>query len=125
MNGSGNPASVSACDTRVVCDTYIDPVIGPDSTFGFYFKPAPGGPTYFSMDQLNSGARKDRVLSYRNGATTNWAFAYEDGTDFDYNDMVVKVDSLTPVPEPSTFAVFGMGVLMVGFGLSRNRFSKR
>lgn len=121
VNGSANPGSVSACDTRVICDAYIDPVISPNSSFGFYFRPTSSGPTYFSMDQLNAGPRKDRVLSYRNGSTTNWAFAYEDGTDFDYNDMVVKVDSLTPVPEPSTFAVLGVGVMLAGFGLSRNR----
>ena len=38
------------------------------------------------------GPRQDRVVAFQDGSSTNWLFAYEDGTDFDYNDMAVKVE---------------------------------
>lgn len=116
----GGGSGASACGP-VVCDLYFDALISANNPFGFYFKPSSAGPTYFTVDQLNPTPDQDRVLAFTNGATTNWAFAYEDGTDFDYNDMVVKVEALSPVPEPSTYAMLGVGLLGVGLGLSRNR----
>lgn len=111
--GSQNPASSATCGEEINCGFWSNALINPAS-FGFYFKVSAAGPTYFTADSLNTGPRKDRVLAYQNGSTTNWAFAYEDGTDFDYNDMVVKVESIAAaVPEPSTIALLlaGLGVL--------------
>jgi hypothetical protein len=48
-------------------------------------------------------------LAYQGGKSTNWIFAYEDGTDSDFNDMVVKVESIQ-VPEPGSLALLGLGL---------------
>nr|MDQ2734997.1 PEP-CTERM sorting domain-containing protein [Pseudomonadota bacterium] len=63
---------------------------------------------------------------FQNGTSTNWLFAYEDGTDFDYNDMAVKVESIAPaVPEPETYALMLAGFAALGFmGRRRNRSAK-
>lgn len=108
------------CGTAFACNSYTNAAINA-SSFGFYFKASPSAPTYYSLDQLNAGPRSDRVVSFQNAQTTNWLFAYEDGTDFDYNDMAVKVESITAaVPEPETYALMLGGFAAMGF-ISRRR----
>lgn len=82
----GSTAASACMSGRVNCGTFTDSLITA-SSFGFYFRPfgsSGSSPlTYYTLDQLNSGARKDRVVGIQDGMTTNWLFAYEDGTDFD------------------------------------------
>lgn len=89
--------------------------------FGFYFQTG-DGPRIYSVDALNPGGEA-RFLSFQAGETTNWAFAYEDlalaNSDRDYNDMVVKVESIVAVPEPSTWALMIAGLAALGFALRR------
>lgn len=84
--------------------TGIDPL-----RFGFYIEV--NGVKYYSVDQLNGGTA--RILAYNGegGATGTYVFAAEDGTDFDFNDLIVKVESITPVPEPGTMLLLGTSLV--------------
>lgn len=42
-----------------------------------------------------------------------------DGSDSDFNDMVVGVDDVSTVPEPGTLALLGLG--LAGLGMSYRR----
>lgn len=103
------------------------------STFG-YFLQGPGG-TFYSDNTLNyNGADKmvsfagtgDLVqLSGNNPGTwtpNEYILAWEDlgaGADNDFNDMVVMVESVEPIPEPTTMGLMGLGLL--GLGLMARR----
>lgn len=102
--GSANPGSPSTCASEVNCTYIADARINP-LNFGFYF--TSGNTTAFSIDSMTGGPT--RFLAYQNGASTNWLFAFEDGGDFDYQDMVVKVESIK-VPEPGSLALLGLGL---------------
>ena len=84
--------------------------------FGFYGETTT---RYYSMDDLNSGGAA-KVLTYQDGSTTNWGFFFETGTNTDYNEAFMFVESITGVvPEPGTYALFGLAAL--GYGVIRRR----
>ena len=89
---------VGGCGTAYSCNSFTNMLINPNS-FGFYICASPTSKT-------SPGARSDGVVSFQNGISTNWLFAYEDGTDFDYNDMAVKVESIrAAVSDPEAYAL--------------------
>jgi len=119
---AGNTLEVFSSNCSVVnCGTFSNALINP-SSFGFYFRASDNAPTYHTLDQLNTGTPDDRVVAFQDGATTNWLFAYEDGDDFDYNDMAVKVESIVanPIPEPETYALMLAGLGVMGY-MNRRR----
>ena len=68
---------------------------------------------------LKTGNAKGLFLS------NEWMLAWEDlpwgAADLDYNDFVVFVESVHPVPEPGVPGIFGLGALMIGFALGLRR----
>jgi len=110
----GNTISVFAFDCAMVnCGVATDSHITA-SAFGFYLDLG-NGTKYYTADQLNGGTARSLAITDASG--TNWAFAFEDGSDFDYQDMVVKVESIkatTAAPEPGTLLLLASGLAGLG-----------
>ena len=94
------------CGVSVNCSA--SPVYVDSREFGFYLES--NGQYFYTVDALNQNGGAS-ALTYQQGSTTNWAIAFEDGTDGDFNDGILKVESIHPVPEPATMLLFGSGAL--------------
>jgi hypothetical protein len=104
--------------------------------FGFYLGTTGG--TFYSEVANNTDA-SDHMVTYAGDGSDSldvfglgiyspftageFILAWEDlaasAWDQDYNDMVILVESITPVPEPSVIALLGLGLLGMGFARSR------
>lgn len=108
-----------------------------DGPGGFFFSdPAmneTGGTTYPNGMPHMVSFEGDGATTLQTGATSGtflpneYLLAWEDQpfskSDLDYNDFVVLVESVHPVPEPAVLGMFGLGILMIGLfaGIRRRR----
>jgi hypothetical protein len=96
------------------------------SVFGFYFNN--GTQSFYSDTAKNSdsydhmvayGSQGGKVklpgnLDYTPWLENEFVLGFEDtvrGGDYDYNDLVLMVESVAPVPEPGTMMLLGAGFL--------------
>jgi hypothetical protein len=111
--------------------------------FGFYLSTVAGGSgggsgsgVYFSETSRNLG-NQDQMVAFRGdgdiiqlpgafpGAwgSSSYLLAWEDqaydSSDKDFNDLVVYIESVKPVPEPGTLALLALG--MIGVGIAQRR----
>lgn len=126
--------------TRYLADGTVDATasakFSSGAIFGFYLN-GPGG-LFFSNSSLNETGTNypngtPHMLAFQGGSglsvklppnnnlvpftASDFIMAWEDLpykiSDFDYNDFVVLVDNVRPVPEPRETLMFGIGLLAI------------
>jgi hypothetical protein len=143
-NGGGSYTAVYLPGNGQVLST-ASATFGASGLFGYYLNTSsgtfysvismnePGGNTYpdgmphMVAFQGNGETKLDNVQSgnYKLFGTGDYILAWEDSpfgaSDLDYNDFVVMVESVHPVPEPAALGMFGLGVLLIGAAVGFNR----
>jgi len=130
----GEPGSTGTIPSRSGSVVNYTPVSQP-----FLFEDQANGTLAYSDPTLSSGG-VDRMVTFAvtgylatpgvdsswtafSDGTTHYVIAFEDGTDFDFNDLVVEVSGVTPVPEPTT--MIAGALLLLPFGASTLRILRK
>ena len=121
--------------------TGSDSALFSSEAFGFYIHS--NATNYFYSEQSQNADGIDHMATFEGGTgifldalnngfdlgdeflANEYLLAFEDlpgGGDFDYTDFVVLVESINPIPVPATLALFGLG--LVGLGFSAKKKSK-
>ena len=101
---------------------FLDITGNPQGSVNAYSDPALNGGvdrmvTFLVTGFLNTPG--NTAGGYTSFSVPTYVIAFEDGSDIDYNDLVVQVQGVSPVPEPTTMVAGAMLLLPFGFSTLR------